>query len=256
MKSIVSLADPRHTPIAAPLLGLAVACGTILATTPGAALGPPKKAGAKCAAPGVQSLFDGRTLRGWEVLDQFDYSHSGKVSVVDGWIVLEAGKPGTGIRWTGPFPKCNYQVTFEAKRISGSDFFCAATFPVGNDSLTLVLGGWGGSVVGISSINGEPAVENETCRYIDFEQGRSYQIRLRVTKDRVDAWIDDEQVVALPTEHRSFSILWEVEPCLPFGLATWRTTGAVRNIRLQRLSCGNRGSVSAAAAQPAASGCP
>ncbi len=183
-----------------------------------------------------QSLFDGRTLGKWEVIDKYDFSRHGNVYVEDGRIVQEAGKPATGIRWTGPFPKIAYEVTLEAMRVDGEDFFCGMTFPVGDKALTLVLGGWHGSVVGLSSIDGEPAVENETCTYRDFEQKRWYRIRLRVTKPRIEAWIDKEKVVDLPTADRKFTIYWEMEPALPFGIATWYTTGALRDIRVRPIA--------------------
>jgi hypothetical protein len=47
--------------------------------------------------------------------------------------------------------------------------------------------------------------------------------------------LDEEKIIDLETKGRDLGILWVVEPCLPFGLATWRTTGAVRDIRVRRL---------------------
>jgi hypothetical protein len=180
-----------------------------------------------------QCLFDGRSLGKWKVIDELDYSRHGKVYVRDGRIVLEAGRPATGIKWTGPFPKIDYELTFEAMRVEGSDFFAAVTFPVGDAALTLVVGGWGGSTVGLSKIDGEMAIDNETCLSREFDQKRWYRIRLRVIKPRIEAWIDDDQVVDLATEGRKFTVSWEMEPPLPFGIATWRTTGAVRDVRVR-----------------------
>jgi hypothetical protein len=118
-------------------------------------------------------------------------------------------------------------------RVEGDDFFSAVTFPVGDAALTLVVGGWGGSTVGLSIIDGEMAAENETCLYREFDQKRWYRIRLRVRGPRIEAWIDKEQVVDLATEGRKLTVSWEMEPPLPFGIATWRTTGAVRDIRVR-----------------------
>ena len=56
----------------------------------------------------------------------------------------------------------DYEVTLEAMRVDGNDFFCGMTFPAGKDPCTLIVGGWGGTVVGLSSINGMDASENET----------------------------------------------------------------------------------------------
>jgi hypothetical protein len=180
-------------------------------------------------------LFDGKSLRQWKVIEDFDFKRHGKVRVADGTILLEKGKPATGIRWTGEFPRNDFEVTLEAKRVEGDDFFCAMSFHWNDSPLTLVMGGWDGSVVGLSSIDDEPAVENETCDYIDFEQNRWYRIRLRVTQPRIQAWLDDKMIVDFETKDRKLSIYWEMEPCLPFGFATWYTTGALREIKVRSL---------------------
>jgi hypothetical protein len=184
---------------------------------------------------GWLSLFDGRSLGKWKIVTEFDFERHGEVRVTDGQIVLEDGAPATGVKWTGDFPKLNYEVALEARRIEGSDFFCGMTFPVDDKSLTLVCGGWGGQVTGLSSIDGEPAVENDTCTYHQYKEKQWYRIRLRVRKEKIEAWLDDEQIVELPTKAREFSIYWEMEPALPFGICTWYTTGALKNIRVRSL---------------------
>jgi len=193
-------------------------------------------AGKKATAPDRGTpLFNGKQLGKWEVLQKYDYKRHGKVSVQNGAILLEAGIPGTGVRWKGKVPRVNYEVSLQAKRVRGDDFFCGLTFPVGAKALTLVVGGWGGSVTGLSSIDDEPAVENETCQYIDYKQNRWYRIRVRVTPAKVAVWLDDEKIIDLETAGRKLSLYWEVEPCLPLGIATWHTTAAIRAIRLMRV---------------------
>jgi hypothetical protein len=192
------------------------------------------KAGSPDVPPWTR-LFDGRSLAQWAVIEKYDFQRHGKAYVEDGRMVLQAGSPGTGVRWTGEFPKMDYEVALEAMRVSGDDFFCGMTFPVGDTALTLIVGGWGGRVTGLSSVDGEPAVENETCRSIDYVQGRWYRIRVKVSKPRIEVRLDEEKIIDLETKGRDLGILWVVEPCLPFGLATWRTTGAVRDIRVRRL---------------------
>ncbi len=141
-----------------------------------ASLGSRRQAGTQW-----QSLFDGQSLKGWEILSRYEYDKHGEVGVQDGVLVLKAGSPGTAVRWLGEFPRINYELVLEAKKLEGSDFFCGLTFPVGEQAMTLILGGWGGSVVGLSLIDGEPASENETCRWMSFELNRWYHIRLRVS---------------------------------------------------------------------------
>src|SRR2546430_1403313 len=120
-------------------------------------------------------------------------------------------------------------------RVEGSDFFCGLTFPVGTNPCSLIVGGWGGGVVGLSSLDGEDAANNETTKVMNFEKGRWYKIRLRVQPTTIEAWIDEEKIVDVNTTDRRISIRFEVEPSVPFGIATWSTTGAIRNIRLRRL---------------------
>ena len=80
-------------------------------------------------------------------------------------------------------------------RMQGNDFFASLTFPVGDSFATWVTGGWGGDIVGISSIDGWDASDNETRSYFNFENGRWYALRLQVTDDTIKAWIDDQPIV-------------------------------------------------------------
>lgn len=183
----------------------------------------------------AKNLFDGRTLTGWKVLDELAFKTHGKVEVRDGQILLYRGEPFTGVQWTGQFPRSDYEVLIEARRVDGDDFFCGLVFPVGQADCSLIVGGWGGSTVGLSNIDGEPAAENETAKVYDFEKGRWYSIRLRVTDQKILVWIDQEKLVDFKYPDRKLSIRWDQEPMRPFGICTWQTTGAVRNVQLRRL---------------------
>ena len=88
----------------------------------------------------------------------------------------------------------------------------------------------------MSNIDNMSAVENETTGFVEFEKDRWYRIRLRVGSEKIEAWIDKEQIVDLKTADRKFSIWWEQEPMRPLGIATWNTSGALRNIRLAPLA--------------------
>jgi hypothetical protein len=183
----------------------------------------------------VIKLFDGKSLEGWQVLDKIDFEKHGEVSVKDGELILKQGQPMTGIRWKGEFPKLDYEVTLEARRIDGFDFFCGMTFPVGKSHCSLVLGGWGGSLTGLSCLDGFDASENETTGSMDFKQNRWYKIRVRVTEKKIQAWVDDDQIVDVEHKDRKISLRWEMDPMPPFGIATYATTGGVRNLVVTRL---------------------
>jgi hypothetical protein len=183
---------------------------------------------------GWKSLFDGKSLEGWKVANFFK---PGKVHVQDGAIVMEKGDRMNGATYTrGDFPKMHYEVTLEAKKLAGNDFFCTTTFPVGDSFCSLVVGGWGGRVVGLSSVGGIDASENETRREMGFEKDKWYRVRIRVTARRIEAWIDKDKVVDLDSEGRKISTRIECIPSRPFGVATWDTAGAIRDIRVRALT--------------------
>jgi len=187
----------------------------------------------KGAEAGWQPLFDGKTLTNWQVTK---FSGEGPVTVKDGQITLASGNSLTGITWAGPaLPTTNYEIALQAMRVSGSDFFAGVTFPVADSFCSLILGGWGGSVVGLSSINGMDASENETSQSMTFEQGRWYSIRIRVTPAKIEAWLDDRQIVDVGLEGNKVTTRIEVAPSEPLGVASWRTTAALRDLRLRRL---------------------
>ncbi len=177
-------------------------------------------------------LFNGQTLDGWEITN---FGPQGPVYVSGGSIMLVMGDGATGITWKREFPEMNYEVTLEAKRVDGNDFFCGMTFPVGKSPCSLIVGGWGGNVVGLSSLDGLDASENETMTLQQFSKNVWYFIRLRVVNDSIQAWINNAEVVAISTKGRTISIRPEVELSKPFGIASWRTTAAIRNIRLRRI---------------------
>jgi hypothetical protein len=186
------------------------------------------------AAEGWDSLFDGRTLDGWK---SANFGGEGKVHVADERINLGMGVTLTGITSTRTdLPRTNYEISLEAMKLIGNDFFCGLTFPVGTDSCSLIVGGWGGGVVGLSSIDGKDASENETSRVMNFDSRRWYRIRVRVVPDRIQAWIDDQSVADVGLKGRRISIRPEVSLSRPLGIAAWITEAALRNIRIRRIA--------------------
>lgn len=182
-------------------------------------------------AAGQIRLLDSQGLDGWRIADTNDFAQHGPVEVVDRQLVLGKGNPGTGIILKRELPRGEYEVNLEAKRIEGSDFFCGLTFPVDEQYCTLILGGWGGGVVGLSNIDGMSAVENETTGFHEFKQDQWYAVRLRVTQKKIEAWLDEKQIVDVDRGGHKFSIWWEQEPLRPLGIATWHTKAALRHLQ-------------------------
>lgn len=181
----------------------------------------------------VVELFDGKTLKNWKVPE---FGGDGKVTVMDGQLIIGRGEPISGVTWAGePLPTADYELSFEAQRVDGSDFFGTITFPVQKSHCSFVLGGWGGGVTGLSSLDGYDASENQTTNYQQFEMGKWYQVRVRVTQMKIEVWLDQEQVVDVDYSDKKVGTRIEVELSKPLGFSTFRTTGAIRHIKLTHL---------------------
>lgn len=196
-------------------------------------------------------------------------TQSGPIPSPDGWVAMEGLAPGqwmpidgaaelewkqgdqtlwvdfghdlNGVRWTGELPSAPYELELEARRLSGNDFFCALTFPVRSEeeSVTFISGGWGGELVGISSIDGRDASENSTASSQSFEGRRWYRIRVRVETHRLQAWIDDRIMVSEDITGRHLSLReGQIRDCAPLGLATWATRAEMRGMRWRTVGNG------------------
>lgn len=198
---------------------------------------------AACASPSTsvespwRELFDGASLGAFTPTP---FGGEGEVSVVDGRIVLDAGSPLTGVTWGGePLPCVDYELELSATRLSGNDFFCGLTLPIGDSHATLVLGGWGGALCGLSSLDGRDASENETTTFRGFTSGREYRVRVLVTADRFRAWIDGESIVDVAIAGRRIGVRPEVARSRPFGIANFATRAAVRGVRVRAMVSGS-----------------
>jgi hypothetical protein len=194
---------------------------------------------------GWQWLFDGKLRHGGKASD---FPGKGEMKIENNTLILGSGHDLTGVTWTQDVPQSDYEISFDAMRAAGTDFFCGVTFPVGNSALSFIVGGWGGTVVGISSIDGYSAEENETTKVRTFETKRWYRVRVRVTAAKVEAWIDDEKMVNLLTRNKGLSIRLTVMPSQPLGIATWRTTGHLRDVRLRQLDASEVAGITQSAA--------
>lgn len=180
-----------------------------------------------------ESLFDGKTLGDWKPTE---FGGEGAVTVEDGRILLATGDDLTGITWAGArLPTSDYEIALQAIRLSGGDFFCGLTFPVQSSFCSFIAGGWTGTIVGLSNVDGRDASDNPTTVRRVLDDGRWYGIRVRVGSDRIEAWIDNERVIQLQTAGRKFGVRPEVADSRPLGIASYRTRAALKDIRLRRL---------------------
>jgi len=204
-------------------------------------------------------MFDGKTLDGWSVTR---LEEDKKAEIQNGCIVLGRDGLASGLKYDKPFPKSNYEIMYQAKRVKGYDFFGTITFPVKESHCSFVTGGWSGTVIGLSSINGYDASENETTGFYEFKEGQWYQFRVSVSDDRIRVWLypvdkdgkpievkkDDPKTEAAAKEeiekpkvdlvlgNKSISTRLEVTFFRPLGISTWNTEGHIRDIKYRELT--------------------
>ena len=178
-------------------------------------------------------MISGDTLGNWKITD---FAGGEEVTVEDGVLKIGMGIELTGVNWTGDLPEGEYEIEFEARRIQGNDFFCGLTFPVKDKHATLVLGGWGGALVGISSLDNLDASENETGDVYVFEDQQWYKIKLHVLEGRIKVWINGESQINVNLENREVGMRpGEIEQSMPLGIATWMTASEIRNMVMREL---------------------
>lgn len=183
-------------------------------------------------------LFNGKSLDDWEMVD---VGGSGQVELEGGLMLINQGEniSGAVYKKAATLPMVNYEITLEAKRMQGVDFFVGLTFPVGDAKhcATLICGGWGGSVTGISSIDGLDASENNTSSYQRYKDNEWYPIKLRVTAKNLSVWVGDKQVIDEDIEGKKIGVRpGPIESYLPLSFTTYSTMAAIRNVKLTTIA--------------------
>jgi len=180
-------------------------------------------------------LLEGNGMGRWRPMP---IRGAGPSHVENGILTIDSGSFLNGVVWQGEPPaRINYEIELEARKVSGFDFFLGLTVPVGDSYCTWICGGWGGSVVGISSIDGLDAGANETSLDMDFEEGHWYRCRMRVLADRIQCWIDDKCVIDVNIRGRKISLRpGDIEQAVPLGIATYDTEAEYRNIVWRNLA--------------------
>lgn len=170
------------------------------------------------------------------------FGGDGKIEIKKDLIKIGYGSPISGVVWTGKvgekdgIPRDNYEIECEARRIDGHDFLCALTIPIAKSHISLVMGGWGGGITGISSIDGFDASDNQTTTYDDYENGKWYKARVRVETTRIVVWVNEQMMFEHPREGHSFDIRFEMDLCTPIGLANYECDSEIRNVRIRKLA--------------------
>lgn len=215
----------RRLAVAAGALTLAAACRSGAARSDAASSGASRDTPASPHAPQpalppippgfVETAFGGEGL----------------AEIGESALTLAQGVPLSGVTYTGTPPKPPYTLEVEFTKLLGNDFPCAVTFPVAGSHLSLVLGGWGGTVCGLSSLDGLDAARNATRFVRAFPVGQRTSVRLEVEPTAVRAWVDGERVVEVDLVGRWVAVREELLPSRPLGLAAFATAVEFHAVR-------------------------
>ncbi len=162
-----------------------------------------------------------------------DFGAEDTVTIAPDAVSLEPGAPLSGVTYTGALPTPPYTLAVEFTKRYGSDFPLAITFPVAGSHLSLVLGGWGGTVCGLSSLDGLDAARNATRFVRAFPVGVRTRVELDVEAERVAVRLDGVPVLDVPLAGRAVGVRAELEPCKPLGLAAFATATTIHSFRVR-----------------------
>ena len=128
-----------------------------------------------------------------------------------------------------------YELELAVARLGGVDFFCGLTLPTSRGCLTLVLGGWGGAVCGLSCLDGLDAARNTTRTLRHFVTAKDYAITVRVDGEAIAVAIDSEPLFRAELGEQTVAVRAEVELTEPFGFCCYATKAALRYLRWRAL---------------------
>lgn len=179
------------------------------------------------------NLFNGKDLTGWKRADIID---NGEIKVLPGGIVeCGVGRSISAIAYTNEFPTMNYELSLEAMRVAGDDFFIALTIPIEKSFCTVIIGGWGGGLCGFSSYDGGDAANNQWAQGVALKNNCWYKLVVRVTTCVLQISLDQDLYTARVEFDDSgrFSLRsGEMDKTTPLGLATYETKAHWRNFTM------------------------
>ncbi|MEL6431656.1 MAG: hypothetical protein AAFR54_20970, partial [Planctomycetota bacterium] len=176
-------------------------------------------------------LFDGVDLTNWRT---GVFGDPPEYEFAEGGVVLPQVASLSGMTYTGEAPRTPYELRVDATKRYGADFFLGVTFPVRDAHLTLVLGGWGGAVTGLSCIDGLDAADNDTRAWRDYPNGKRQCVVVHVDDTRVRATVNGDTVVDRRlAPDATLSLRPEVLASRPLGVSAYASSTVVHRVTVR-----------------------
>ena len=72
---------------------------------------------------------------------------------------------------------------------------------------------------------------------MDFTKAQWYKVRLIVTENRFQGFVDKKRIVNVGIKDRKIGMRFgEIEESIPLGISTFQTTGEFKNIKIRKLN--------------------
>lgn len=181
-----------------------------------------------------RTLFDGEHLGRWEPIDTVDTAGGspGEVTVEGRQILLKPGEPLSGVSWSGPMPAQDFEVTLEAK-VDDAELLSIA-FPIGTDRAAVQLDA-NNRRAGLFSIDGTGLRDDPMAAPFDGAVAGWHQLRIRVTQDHVQAWLNAQPITDQARSGSTFGAPDGYLPLHDLSIFASRGAAALRNIRIRRI---------------------
>lgn len=184
-----------------------------------------------------RSIFDGEQLGRWIPITRIDATDladpvPGEVEIDGRQIVLNTGDPLTGVSWFGPMPTKDFEITVEAK-IDDAELISVA-FPVGTERAAIQLDA-DNRKAGLYHIDGTGLHDDPMAAIFDGSVAGWHQLRIRVTEQRVQTWLNGQSIADQERTGSSFGAPEGFSPMHPLSMVASNGSASLRNIRIRTL---------------------
>lgn len=184
-----------------------------------------------------RSIFDGERLGRWIPITRIDATDladpvPGEVEIDGRQLVLNPGDPLTGVSWFGPMPTDEFEVTVETK-IDDAEMLSVA-FPVGTERAAIQLDA-GNRKAGLYHVDGTDPRDNPMAAIFDGAVAGWHQLRIRVTAQHVQAWLNGQPIANQDRLESTFGAPDGYHPMHPLSMVASNGSASLRNIRIRTL---------------------
>lgn len=177
---------------------------------------------------------------GYDFVDAFSLVDVTRDTVVGTWKLTDGVlicEQERGSRINIPYaPGDSYEVSLVWTRFTGQDSL-ALFLPTKVGRVTLDIDGWRQHLGGVQDLNGQSMLAHGRHFPFTMENGRAYNILVKVTPERISLWLDHEMMLYWSLEGKTGSLndLWKMSGESYLGLGSWQSRAQFEQFKVRRL---------------------